>query len=248
MKTIALFIMTAATAGLTACSHTREYADRGPASERNWKVDYTRYVIDDVVNAKTGKSVFDDQDTDPHIGAGQAKGYQECRVDLDQRDVVLGKVEIHQYSDDTYIRSFRTITVPNVQAKFELKGLNFQCHYFRKNNAWAIRNLAGKSIGDIFEKKYHGQKLGVDAAVSIAVNPNEAILRNGAGVVITNVEQMLDTATIGIGINIAYATVKFDQSDLTSKNESVLIVNQREDGTTNSSSSSSFVDALKIKL
>lgn len=233
----------------TACSHPTQQSARDPSSERNWQFDYARYVLYDVVNAKTGASVLE---RDGMMGdtPGQ-RGYSECRIDFAQRDVTMGTLTIYQYSDDTYIRSFRTITIPKIQAKVELTGFNGQCHAFRKNSSWAIRNLSGKTVADIFASKYSGQKLGVSVGAHLAVNVNEALMRNKAGVVITNVEQMLgifDTGSVGLGLVLAWNTITFDQSNLNSKNDEVTITNMKEDGTTQTKSTSSLDDALKITL
>ena len=232
----------------SGCAH-----QPGPSSERrpanannatNWKFDYAKFTLQDVVNAKTGKSVLDNDSAGPISG----NGYSECRVDIAQRDVAVGTVDVHQYSDDTYIRAFRVISIPNVQARVEITGLNIQCHMFRKNSKWSIRNLSGKSVSDIFASKYHGGKLGVSVGASVAVNVNEAVVVNGAGVTITNMEQMFDWGDLGVGVVIGYHSITFDQSNLRARNESVTVTKSLEDGTPQGDSKETFEEAMKIKL
>lgn len=235
---------------LPACSHsekvaakTESRANRAPAAAENWKVDYAKFYISDVVNAKTGKSVFDDSN-EPY----DRKGYNECRVDLAQRDVVQGHITIYQYSDHTYIRSFRQIQIPNVQARMEITGLNLQCHILRKNSSWSLRNLAGKKVEDIFKTKYHGGKLGVSVGVSVAVNLNESVVVNKGGVTITNMEQLFDIGNLGIGVTLGYHSVTFDQSNLRGDNQTIQIDHSREDGTNTSKTTATFDEAMKLAL
>ena len=235
-------------AALTACSHTASQSDRVPSSTPvNWKFESARYTLNDVVNAKTGRSVMTNLGPDS-MSIGGGNGYQECRIDLAERDVILGDIEITLVSTDTYIWRRQTIRIPAIQAKLELTGLEVECHSFRKNSSWAIRGLSGKTVKDIFASEYTGVKAGGSLAFLVAGNLNGAVARNASGVTITNVEQMLNLADFGIGLTVAFEKIKFDQSDLSSKNQSVSITNRWKDGRTESSSSSSFIDALKIKL
>lgn len=234
-----------------ACSHPNKLADksnvstdRAPAAAKNWKFDYAKFYIDDVINAKTGKSVFEKWNStysDQH-------GNSECRADLALRDVIQGHITIYQYSDDTYIRSFRQIEVPNVQARMEITGVVLQCHLLRKNSSWSIRNLSGKKVEDIFKTKYHGGKLGVSVGVSVAVNLNESVVVNAKGVTITNMEQLFDVGNLGAGLTIGYHSVTFDQSNLRGENQTININHSREDGTSTSKSTATFDEAMKLGL
>lgn len=240
LTVVILTVVIAIAAAMAGCSHgqaKREVAS--PPPPMNWVFDAARYEFKDIIDADTGESIFHDYD-------GGAT--DDCTADFNNRHVITGDIVVEQHSDDTYIRSFRTIRIPGVTARMELKGVTLRCHAMKKNADLSIRNLSGKKLEAIFKSPYYGGKGQVGVGATIGVNLNTAILKNSEGVWVTNTEQMVSAPSLGASLAIGMQKLTFTNEKINLYEEKIEVSNFTEKSETVNKSNVSLKDALKIDL
>jgi len=165
-------------------------------NEKDWKIQVAEFNFAEVRNPN--------RNSQEEVTTADGSGWWGSELILVNRDII-GSIYIREINPLTY--GTRITQINNVWYRLRSYGLNIRAGLY-KNTKIPLRNLEGKSVKDIFSRKFYGGKIAVQLGLLLNLAPNLSYMQNANGIIIPDLEQWVGVG-VGIGLNVTYMDGQF---------------------------------------
>lgn len=127
------------------------------------------------------------------------------------RIIYRGKLVVVKICENVQSLKIKEISIP-AAGKLTLRGVNLRAAnhgFLAVNETLSIMNAKGKKLQEAINHKFVGGKIAVTAAIGVALNPNFSLMANKAGLVITDIERLINIGpALGLGVVLSHTDLK----------------------------------------